>query len=587
MDSPNPLRLHLEGLRAERAKRAREAQMQAVTLRGEEIKQRSATFIGFIREAWHVLEPDQTYREGWALRLMAEHMEAIHFGWINRLCMNVPPGLMKSLMVSVFFPAWEWGPMAKPSLRSIATSHSAPLSERDALKFRNLIDSDWYQSLWGDRVVRARPWTADNAHNKATGFRKASVFSAMTGERGNRVTVDDPLSVSAADSAAERKRVLRLYRETLPTRLNDRSRDAIILIMQRLHEDDPSGYIEKHLSTVYTRLVLPMRYDPSRSYRGIINGRELFDPRTVAGELLMPERFDEADVAQLEKELGPYAAAGQLQQLPGPREGSLFKAEWLLKRVRALPAGCKFARAWDFAATAQEQGGDPDATATIKAALAPDGTTILVSGSRHYLEGAAVEELVVDQTRADGPSVRVRLPQDPAQAGKAQAKRFVTLLRGFSVVAIPPTGDKERRATPLASQARVGNVAFLETGDPIKDAWIDDVIDELIAFPGGSHDDYVDAAADAFLELSGIAPGQGVLDWMRSQEEARQAAISQASASLSVAGGAAMRPPRPVAAHYVLDGTCYRPDDSGSFIVAPAHQAEMLAAGFVFAGDLR
>jgi len=236
---------------------------------------------------------------------------------------------------------------------------------------------------------------------------------------------------------------------------------------------------------------------PCRTY---IDGELFFeDPRTKDGELLFPERFPAPEVARLKRAKGDYAWAGQYQQRPTPREGGIFKREQF-KIVEALPAGCKvFGRAWDLGAT--EGGGDP--TAGVKGVYDPVGEGFyVVHALRAQLDGDGVEALIKTTAAADGRDCRIHLPQDPGSAGKTYVKSLAKALKGYAVKWEPVTGSKVTRAMALSTQAGLGNVYILATGDPVRDAWIEPWLDEMCVFPGGVHDDQVDATADCFNELA-------------------------------------------------------------------------------------
>ena len=286
----------------------------------------------FIRKAWSIIEPGQPYVHGWHIDFLCSHLEAITAGVenddgtpYNRLLINVPPGTMKSLTVGVFWPAWEWGPMNMPHLRYVCASHSQDLSIRDGLRMRRLVMSEWYQSQWGDRVKLTGDQNQKTKfENMATGFRQAAAAGSITGARGDRVIIDDPLSVDGANSDAIRDSTNQWFLEAVPTRLNNPISSAIVVVMQRLHEEDVSGVIlEKDLG--YDHIMLPMRYDPSRAAPTKL---DYSDPREEDGELLFPERFPLDVVDRDEKAMGPYATAGQFQQTPEPRGGGIIKRDW-------------------------------------------------------------------------------------------------------------------------------------------------------------------------------------------------------------------------------------------------------------------
>jgi predicted phage terminase large subunit-like protein len=446
----------------------------------------------FARRAWHVVEPGQPYTHGRHIDVMCAHLEAVTRGEITRLLINVPPGTMKSLLVNVFWPMWEWGPLGLPHIRSVGVSHEQGLGVRDNLKCRRLLLSDWYQRLWPEVRLQRDQSEKIKFENTRTGFREVATPSNITGRRGDRVVVDDPLSAENANSEAERERVNLWFREALPTRLNNPDRSAIVVVMQRLHERDVAGIILDMGG--WESLILPMRFEPDRA--------DPDDWRTDEDELLFPERFPAPVVAELERSMGTYAAAGQLQQRPAPREGGLFKRHWF-SFLGAIPAGNRRqVRAWDLAATKKATSNNPDWTAGLLMSRGSDGVFLIEGVER--LRGSPMEVKATVKSRAatDPRGTVIRLPQDPGQAGKDQAETFVRDLAGYSVKVERVTGDKATRATPAAAQAEAGNVKILLTGDAERDAWIEPFLDEVCMFPGAAHDDQVDALSDALNELA-------------------------------------------------------------------------------------
>lgn len=444
----------------------------------------SRSLADFAKRAWRVLEPATPLKWGWALDAICLHLEAVTDGRIPRLLMNVPPGMMKSLLTGVIWPAWEWGPKGKPETRFLGTSHKEALAVRDSMKCRRLIQSEWYQTLWPTRLTSDQN-AKTKFENDATGFREAMAFTSMTGSRGDRVILDDPLSADDANSDAALEKADLSFTEALPSRVNNET-SAIVVIMQRLHQRDTSGIILDR-KMPYVHLCLPMRFEADRRCVTPI----FTDPRTYDGELLFPERFGEAQVADLEKTLMAYATAGQLQQRPTPRGGGMIKRQWL-PIVKAIPAGCRWVRAWDLAATATDQAAW---TAGVKMGKTPDGRYIIADVRR--IQGSAndVEQLLRSTASQDGTEVRGSIPQDPGQAGKAQVQYLIKQLAGFAYTASPESGDKATRAEPLAAQAEAGNVMLLE-GE-----WNQAFIEEAETFPRGKFKDQVDAASRAFAEL--------------------------------------------------------------------------------------
>ncbi|GAA2867382.1 phage terminase large subunit [Aminobacter niigataensis] len=478
-------------IRQERARRAAEAERERVARDAERIRARCQTLSGFVREAWHVVEPNSTFVHGWHLDAISDHLEAVTDGRINRLLINVPPGTMKSLLTSVLWPAWEWGPVARPSLRYLTTSYAEKYVKRDSRRMRDLVQSEWYRALWPE-VELVRAGEASFANTK-TGNREGVPFASLTGGRGDRVIIDDPHSTETAESEAERINTSRIFRESVPTRLNDPIRSAIVVIMQRLHEDDVSGQIKK-LALGYEHLMLPMEFEPDRKCFTSI-GFE--DPRTEDGELLFPERFPREVVERDKVPMGSYAVAGQFQQRPAPRSGGMFQ-RGDFEIVDAVPAGAVRCRAWDFAATQQKAGKQPDWTVGLRMAWV-GGVFYVEDVKRDRWSPADVERNLKNTASQDGLPVRIRMPEDPGAAGKADAATKIKLLAGYDVIAVRPTGEKSVRAKPASAQAEAGNVKL------VRGPWNETFLDEVCSFPNAQHDDQVDAFADALNELA-LAP---------------------------------------------------------------------------------
>lgn len=453
-----------------------------------EYSQRSLS--NFIKRAWHVVEPAQSYVHGWHIDAICEHLEAVHLGQTNRLAIAVPPGSMKSLSSSVLFPAWEWGPRLKPSTRTIATSHSENLAIRDNLRAKRLIDSDWYKHTWPEVELSRDQSSKSNFENTATGFRQASPFTSLTGKRGDRVIIDDPLSVDGANSDQVRQKVLETFTEAVPTRLNSPEKSSIVVIAQRLHEQDVIGYIEAN-DLGYDYLMIPMEFDPTRKCHTSIGWS---DPRTEENELMFEERFPRHVVERDKKILGTYAVSSQFQQLPIPRQGGLFQAD-RIRIIDAVPAqeNLIFCRGWDLAGTE----GAGAYTVGLKLAYSHDSKRyIIIDVKRERLGPQGVRTLMEKTAELDGYDVPIVYPQDPGQAGKAQSQDIAADLSGYTLSLERHTGNKELRAEPLASQVEAGNV------DMVYAPWNEELIKELRFFPRGRYKDQVDAAASAFNYLS-------------------------------------------------------------------------------------
>src|SRR6185312_13974814 len=456
------------------------------------VRARCLKLADFVREAWPVLEPSTRLSWNWHLDALCEHLEAVTDGRITRLLVNVPPGTSKSLIVSVLWQAWEWGPKHLSSTRYLATAFNDGPVKRDTRKCRDLMLSEWYQKLWPHvQMVR----TAETSFaNSLTGTREGLAFGSLTSQRGDRLIIDDPHSTETAESAAERQSTTRKFREGALNRLNDQERSAIVVIMQRLHEEDISGVILA-LGMGYVHLCLPMEFEPERRCETKIG---FVDPRMSDGDLLDPERFSRETVEQLKHDMTAYAYAGQYQQRPSPREGGMFKPE-RMPVVDARPdprLGLQLVRGWDLASS---RGRGDWTSGTLMASwfnrVGGVRSFSILDVVRFRGSPDEVEAKIKHTAVLDGPQVKISIPEDAGSGGKFQAFYLTAALAGRNVVSSRETGSKETRAEPFASQANIGNVSIVR-GD-----WNSVYLEELRNFPNGAHDDQVDASSRAFQTL--------------------------------------------------------------------------------------
>jgi predicted phage terminase large subunit-like protein len=486
---PNPVALALANVQRERRMRAEERAHRDAAEHGDEIKAQCESLAGFIRWGWPLLEPGTKYVHNWHIDAISEHLEAIVRGDLQNLAINIPPGHMKSLLVSVFFPAWWW--TTDPTKRFLSGSYEQALALRDNEKMRALVTSPEYRALWGEGTALIKTGTS-SFMNESRGSREARAYASMTGGRGDVVLIDDPHSTEKAESDKERKKAVRLFQESIQNRTNDAATSAIIVIMQRLHAQDVCGAIED-LGLDYEKLVLPMEFEEKRRCRTRLGWT---DPRSYEGEVLFPGKFPPAEVAKLKK-IGSYAYAGQYQQRPVPREGGLFKREWFEgKIIQAAPQGMVWWRHWDLAATELAPGATTGArTAGVKMGRAPDGRIIVGHLEVAAKEGGAVKKLIRAVAEVDGIGVSISIPQDPGAAGKTVRQDYIGALSGFNARKLIESGDKVTRAQPFSAECENGNVYLLAGG------WNTEYLDELCQFPGGNRKDIADASSGAYSRL--------------------------------------------------------------------------------------
>jgi predicted phage terminase large subunit-like protein len=480
---------------------------------GIEARLGARSFRRFFHSAWKSIDPAHLLWN-WHIDLMCDTLERVARREVTEIVICVPPRSLKSQIFSVAFPAWVW--TWNPSAKFICGSNEMQLALRDADKMRQLVKSDWYQKRWGPGAphlpilydgsrhpgvtLRATQDNKGYFENTAGGHRFCCTpGSNVTGHGGDYVMVDDPHPAHKAESEAQRREVLQWWWEAIPTRLNEPDRGAKLVIQQRVHRSDLAGTC---LERGYESLVLPMEFEPDHPQR------HPRDQRKVKGDLLHPERTNQAALAKLKAALGPYGTAGQLQQRPVPREGGLFRRSWF-KVVDAAPAECyhRAVRKWDLAATVPTAGKDPDWTAGAKVALDDMGRIFILDIQRFRLSPAEVDMAIKAVAGQDGSGTRIGIPQDPGQAGVAQAQALSRFLQPYMIEAIRETGSKEDRARGFASQAQMGNVHL------VRGKWVEPFLDEITDFPNGAHDDQIDAAVGGWSMLH--TGDTGIIDYYR------------------------------------------------------------------------
>lgn len=468
----------------------------------------------YTRLLWPVIEPGRPCIDGWAMDAISEHLEAVTAGDIRRLLINVPPGFRKSLQTCVFWPSWEWGPKDMADYRYLFVGYRGSLTVANNQKLRRLVESPLYQRLWGSRVTLTDDQnTKSFFENTSTGFALAtSIGGTVMGKRGDRAVLDDPNNTKEADSEAKIEEALQFVTEVLPTRVNDETTFAQVTIMQRTGERDIAAHLIDN-QLIDCHLCIPMEWrkgHPFIHYREKPNAIGFVDPRTEEGELAFPERFSAEGVERLKKELaswgGEYAVAGQLDQMPIPRGGGMFQAEWFAQRIalNEVPAGGVTARGWDLAGSTGKRS---PFTASVKMRLV-GGRLYILDCTCERIEAAALEDHIVAVSAGDDPSTIIDVPQDPGQAGKAQVSSFARRLHGRTIVWSPESGHKDVRAMPFASQCKGGNVVLVDG------AWVQGYVNEAKSFPRGMFKDRIDASSRAYTRVAGkpgTAPQAGTV----------------------------------------------------------------------------
>jgi predicted phage terminase large subunit-like protein len=435
----------------------------------------------FVKRAWPLVEPAR-YVHGWHIDAITDHLEAVATGEIRRLIINVPPGSTKSLLASVHFPAWLWTWDAQRKF--ICSSFDRDLALRDARKHRAIVEDDWYLRRWPEvRLKHDLVRKASEFQNTAGGFRySCSVGGGVTGRHGDILIIDDPTAPDISGRHDVTRNVLDRARNWWQARMSSRFSDpgagAVVLIMQRLHANDLTGYFMGEGG--WTLLKLPMRYEREDAWPS--------DPRTEEGELLCPMRVDDVAVRELEKSMGPYVRSAQLQQRPAPAGGGIFKREWFEHRYTTLPDHGTWLLSWDCAF----KGKDDSDFVCGGALLAADGKFYIVDvdrARRTFLDTCAA----IIRMSGRYPRAIRKIVEDAAN-GAAIEDALEEEVPGIELV--KPQGGKVSRANAVSGLWEAGDVLLPEHAP-----WLDDFIDEHMQFPYGANDDQVDMETQGLLDL--------------------------------------------------------------------------------------
>lgn len=460
------------------------------------------SYYRFVQEMWDVIVPE-TAVWNWHIKEMCDRIQIVVERIFRNepkeydLLTNVPPGMSKSLVHSVLLPAWCWTRM--PTFKFIGASYSYPLAQELSVKTRDVVVSDKYQKLFPTVSLREDQNTKGHFKTLQGGGRYAvGVNGSVTGFHAHLIVVDDPLDPNQASSPADLAAANRWLRETLPSRKVNKVIVPMILVMQRLHQDDPTAQMVKR-GGVY-RLCLPATdEDPIRPIRLKQHYKD---------GLLDPVRLPRNVLDETEKEMGEVAFAAQYRQRPTPAGGAMFKVKgkWTEEKthIRNLKPGHSFRkliRFWDKAGT---QGGRGPFTCGVLLGEDVDGAFWVLDVQRFRLDVYGREAAILSQAKMDNRywgEVTVGLEQEPGSGGKESLQATVSRLKGYRVwwwKVDSTTGGKELRAEPWATQVNAGNVFLRED-----EAWNHQFVQEHQYFPHSRYKDQVDAASGAFQGIAG------------------------------------------------------------------------------------
>lgn len=450
----------------------------------------------FVWRAFEILHPGQPFVCSWHVQAICHALEKVARGETKRLIVTVPPRHGKSICAAVALPAWMLG--QSPSLKVMVASYGGDLAAKHARDFRTVLTDPWYGRLFPQTRLEAGGNRVDEQITTQQGGRKAvSLAGAATGFGADLIIVDDLMKAADASSAAERQRVRDCYEQTLLSRLNNKSEGRVILIQQRLHEDDLPGYLLESGQFDHLNLRAIATEDEQIAIGpGRLHSRH-------RGEALCPEREPLETLERLRREMGASVFSAQYQQDPTPPGGNRMRWEWFGSYEDELSRSDFqwIAQSWDTGLTAQ-----PTSDYSV-------GMTWGFRENRWYL-------LDLVRERLDFPDLkrRVRAQADRwradlvliEQAGSGyslmQQLRFEDRVEGARYQYRKPRADKVTRF-----EAQTAN---LETGRylvPTHARWLEEFRRELLAFPNGKYDDQVDSLVQ-FLDWSASQQGSNFVE---------------------------------------------------------------------------
>lgn len=434
------------------------------------LRQRLAAFT---RKTFHTVSPGTPFLPNYHTDLIAEYLEACRRREITRLIVNIPPRYMKSISVTIAWPAWLLG--HNPSERIIASSFAERLALKHSVDCRLVLQSEWYRRIFPDTILTGDQNEKGKFVTTARGHRIAtSVGSSALGEGGDYLIVDDPIDPRSARSKAQLEDANEWFDQSFITRLDDKKQGVVVLVMQRLAQGDMTDHLLGKGG--YEHCCLPaVAEQKTIVHFGRVNIiRE-------AGEPLHAAREGIEEIEKIKREMTGLAFAGQYQQRPAPAEGGMFKMEWLEHRYEQRRETYQsIVQSWDTASKAKELN-DPSCCTTW--GMTENGHELL-----HVLvvrkEYPALKKLV--QSHAESWAADAVLIED-----KASGMALIQDLRKetkLPVVAINPVADKVTRASAASPLVESGKVTL-----PKRAEWLPDFESELFAFPNSVHDDQVDS----------------------------------------------------------------------------------------------
>lgn len=440
------------------------------------------SFAAFAEKTFGTLSPGEPFLPNWHVALICDRLERVRRGEIKRLIINLPPRSLKSLLVSVAFPAFILG--HDPRARIIAASYGSDLATKFGADTRAVMQSRWYQVLFPHtRLASKQPAVSDLRTTDHGGRLAVSAGGPVTGRGARFILIDDPLKASDAPSDAERDRINAWFDQNIIQRLDNKAVGAIVLVMQRLHEDDLTGHLLDKGG--WEHLKLPAIAEDPECF-ALSDGRCFM--RDV-GDLLHPAREPKDVLDEIRQSIGAYDFSGQYQQEPAPREGGLVRAEQFPRQPSDTVKFDMRIQSWD---TAHKTGEQNDYSVCTTWGRTPDDRYFLLHLSRAKLSFPQLVDRVGALYAEHRPHTIV-IEDTPGSAGLIDSLRDGTSL---PIQAIRPEADKLTRLNVLTGLIASGRVVL-----PPDASWIDDFLLEITRFPRAKHDDQVDSFTQGLSHL--------------------------------------------------------------------------------------
>jgi phage terminase large subunit-like protein len=488
------------------------------------------SFYEFVKQAWHVVEGNTPYTDGWHIKDVCEHLQATFRRDFLRLLINMPPRCTKTTITLVMFPAWVF--IHAPHERFLTSSYSADLSRDASRRCKDLIQSPWYQERWGHvyQLAKDQREKANFATDKKGAYISTSTNGTTVGRGGTFLISDDPNNVQHVESEARKRESIEWFDGTWSTRGNDPKRTVRIVMQQRVAKDDISGHILANDEfNLWVKLILQMEFEMDRRAKTIVlpstNGKVWEDPRTYEGELLWPQHMNENAVKMLKNDLRtPTRIAGQLQQRPTAAEGDLIRRSWFRWwKEETLPEIIQVIQSWDTALSENKSACYSACTTwglfyDIKDHL----NIILLSAYRGrigYPELRAIAKKLYYDYRDDGYHDIKPDGHHKSDYVLVESKSSgISLLQDFSAAGIPAFGfnpdkygDKTARVHVVSHLLESGRV-WVAAKPPFFTALLGtaaEFVESCVSFP--AERDYTDSMVQVLLRLMG--------GWLRNPDD--------------------------------------------------------------------